>query len=57
MSLQAFMADMVRATLAADRNRTKLKEIEAHLKTLPPTTYTNQDLLDALDAPRRSVTE
>lgn len=52
MSLQAFMADMVRATLAADRNRTKLKEIEAHLKTLPPATYTNDELLAAKDEPR-----
>jgi hypothetical protein len=55
MSLQAFMADMVRATLAADRNRAKLKDIEAHLKTLPPATYTNEDLLAAKEEPRHGA--
>jgi hypothetical protein len=38
VSLQAFMADLVRATSAADRNRAKLREIEAHLKGLRPPT-------------------
>lgn len=55
MSLQAFMADMVRSALAADRNRSKLKEIEAHLKTLPPATYTNEDLLAAKDESRHGA--
>lgn len=54
-SLQAFMADLARKTLRAERNRQKLAEIEARLKTMPPATYTTQDLLDAKDAPRRGV--
>ncbi|WP_199039060.1 hypothetical protein [Glycomyces salinus] len=55
MSLQSFMADMVRKTLSADHNRNKLAEIEAHLKSMPPATFTTEDLLAAKDAPRHGT--
>ncbi|PRY61876.1 hypothetical protein [Glycomyces artemisiae] len=55
MSLQAFMADLVRKTIAGNRNRLKLAEIEARLKTMPSATFTVEDVLAAKDAPRRGA--
>lgn len=52
ISLQAFMHDLVRQTLSADRNRKKLDQIAERLKRLPSATYTVEDVLAAKDAPR-----
>ena len=53
MSLQAFMADLVRKTISGNHKRLKLAEIETRLKNMPPATFTIEDVLDAKDAPRR----
>ncbi|GAA1675409.1 hypothetical protein GCM10009830_22560 [Glycomyces endophyticus] len=54
-TVQDYLLERVHELAIGAKRRRKLDEITAQLKTMPPSTYTVEDVLDAKDAPRRGL--